>query len=146
MGYKTPRTALDVEADKILRNGTDRKRRAERKASPTIKASAVKALIEASLAGSQDYPGASEESVRKMLTLTEQEIAMLNAITSGKPPRNAQSILAGIRLKLEYSMKKPQAEAPTEKHPVHVTVQMLGAAPVAVAPSADAETTEDTIQ
>jgi len=152
MGYKRrecalPSSPLDAEANKILKNGRERKQRAERKASPTIKASAEKALMQAAIAGAQNWPLATEEDVRKLLTLTKQEIAMLDAITSGKPPRNAQSILAGIRLKLEYSMKKPKEEGSDQSKPVHVTVNMLSSVPAEVPPpAAEAEKPEDTIQ
>lgn len=137
-------------AAKFIRSETLRIRREGRKASPTIKICAAKALALAEIAGRADWPPATEEDVRKLMILSQREIEMLNAITSGRPPRNAQSILAGIRLKLEYSMKKPQAEVASDKHPVHVTVQMLGGTSASVtaeqAPSAEAETDEETIQ
>ena len=135
------------EAAKFIKAASAKKRRKERKASPTIKASAVKALMQAQIAGEQNWPAATEEDVRKMLVLSKQEIAMLDAITSGKPPRNAQSILAGIRLKLEYSMKKPKEEEGDRSKPVHVTVNMLSSLPSeAPPPAAEAEKPEDTIQ
>jgi hypothetical protein len=135
------------EAAKFIRAAAAKKRYQERKASPTIKASAVKALMQAQIAGEQNWPAATEEDVRKMLVLSKQELAMLDAITSGKPPRNAQSILAGIRLKLEYSMKKPKEEAGDSQKPVHVTVNMLSSAPAeAPPPAAEAETDKETIQ
>ena len=124
------------------------KARKERDLAPTLKASAVRALIEAEIAGREDYPPATKESVRRMLVLSEQEIAMLNAITSGKPPRNAQAILAGIRLKLEYSMKKPQAEEAQDKKPVNVTITMLGGPAVHAAevPYPPVEADKETVQ
>jgi hypothetical protein len=135
------------EAARFIKNATAKKKRAERKASPTIKASAEKALMQAAMAGAQNWPLATEEDVRKLLTLTKQEIAMLAAITSGKPPRNAQSILAGIRLKLEYSMKKPKEEEGDRSKPVHVTVNMLSSAPVeAPPPAVEAAQDKETIQ
>lgn len=98
-------------------------------AAPNMKKSAAAALARAQIAGPHDETEVSEEAVRKLLVLSEQEIAMLNAITNGRPPRNAQAILAGIRLKLEYSMKKPEPKGDGSKAPVSVTVNMLGPKP-----------------
>ena len=139
---------MSDEAAKFIKNAVAKKKRRERKASPSIKASAEKALMQAAIAGAQNWPLATEEDVRKLLTLTKQEIAMLDAITSGKPPRNSQSILAGIRLKLEYSMKKPQAEEAGEKKPVNVTVTVLGAPPVVATttPAVEAENEKESLQ
>jgi hypothetical protein len=119
-------------AAKFLVNAAARKRRADRTrdCSPSLKKSAATALAAAELAGKMDWTMATEEDVRKLLILSKQELEMLNAITHGTPPRNAQAILAGIRLKLEYSMKKPQAEESSDKKPVNVTVTMLGVPPV----------------
>jgi hypothetical protein len=116
------------EAAKFLANAAQRKRRADRTrdCSPALKKSAAAALAAAELAGKMDWTLATEEDVRKLLILSKQELEMLNAITHGTPPRNAQAILAGIRLKLEYSMKKPQAEVADDKKPVNVTITMLG--------------------
>ena len=114
-------------ADKFIRAARDKARRDKPGLAPQMKISAARALAEAELAGNAEWPAATEEDIRKLLVLNKNEIAMLNAMTNGKPPRNAQAILAAIRLKLEYSMKKPQVEAADDKKPVNVTITMLGA-------------------
>jgi hypothetical protein len=135
-------------ADKFLRAQRDKARRDRPGLAPQMKVSAARALAEAELAGNAAWPAATEEDIRKLLVLNQNEIAMLNAMTNGKPPRNAQAILAAIRLKLEYSMKKPQIEVADDKKPVNVTITMLGA-PVTTTTTGDLPSPapeKDTIQ
>jgi FixJ family two-component response regulator len=87
-----------------------------------------------------------EESVKKMMRLSRSELEALNAISSGRPPRNAQAILAGIRLKLEYTVKPPETKS-AGVGTVHVTVNTLGEKPAAqIIPDLSEPQDEETIQ
>lgn len=52
----------------------------------------------------------SEAEVRDRLRLDEDAIAALNACCTLRPPRNAASIVSGIKTRLEYSQPKPKQE------------------------------------
>lgn len=102
-------------------------------------------------AGERDL---SEESIKRFLMLSPAELNVLSMITSGNPPRNAIAILAGIRLKLEYTLKKPESAAANAVQPVTVVINSLAATPVvtttsdappaAVAPEPSAEGVKET--
>ena len=49
----------------------------------------------------------TELQVREGLRLDADSLDMLRAISQGDAPRNAQSILAAIKTRLEYSQPKP---------------------------------------
>jgi hypothetical protein len=52
----------------------------------------------------------TEAQVAERLRLDESAIAALNACCTLRPPRNAASIVAGIKARLEYSQPKPKQE------------------------------------
>lgn len=50
----------------------------------------------------------TEGEQRQELFLTPEQVAVLDKIASGKPPRNALAILKAIDLKLSYTQPKPK--------------------------------------
>ena len=72
--------------------------------------------------------GAAQAVVRRLaqaevadaLALDEEEVAQLRRIAQGRPPRNAQSILKAIELKLSWAYSKPKQTVEA-----HVTLEQL---------------------
>jgi len=52
----------------------------------------------------------SEAEVREGLRLDDDALEALKACCTLRPPRNAASIVAGIKARLEYSQPKPRQE------------------------------------
>ena len=86
----------------------------------------------------------TEDQITHLMQLTPAEMQVWNMICQGRPPRNSQAILAGIKLKLEYTRKKPETAAEKGAAPVTVVIQTIGAAEVQ--PPADEAKPEDTVQ
>jgi hypothetical protein len=89
----------------------------------------------------------SEESVKKFLQLTPAELNVLGMIAGGRPPRNSTPILAAIKLKLEYTMKRPQTDEQRGAAPITVIIKSLAPVPadttvevIEPAPSAEEQT------
>lgn len=68
------------------------------------------------------------EEFREAMRLTEEQMAALDAIAAGKPPRNAMAILKAIELKAEYAYEKPKSSI-EHSGAVNVTVQINRAVP-----------------
>lgn len=85
------------------------------------------------------------EQLDSLMQLTPAEMHVWNLICQGRPPRHATTILSGIKLKLEYTRKKPESLAERGVAPVTVVIQTLGEEPpkVAVTP---ANADEGTVQ
>ncbi len=47
------------------------------------------------------------EQLSAELGLTQDQVDVLDRIASGRPPRNAAAIIAGIKLKLDFTQPKP---------------------------------------
>lgn len=87
----------------------------------------------------------TEEQITNLMQLTPAEMQVWNMICQGRPPRNAGAILAGIKLKLEYTRKKPETAAEKGQAPVTVVINTIGPE----APQVTASTTpsaEDSVQ
>jgi hypothetical protein len=85
--------------------------RAERRAALQAPAPGImkdEAALAAAVAAELDsgLPPLTEAEVRAAMVLTRAELAMLAQIAGGVPPKNAQSILAAIKLKLEHTVEK----------------------------------------
>lgn len=52
----------------------------------------------------------TEAQVREGLTLDADALKVLEDMSRGKAPRNAQSILGAIRLRLDFTAQKPKSE------------------------------------
>lgn len=52
----------------------------------------------------------SEAEVTEGLRLDSEDIRVLKACCSMRPPRNAAAIVSAIKARLEYSQRKPQQE------------------------------------
>jgi hypothetical protein len=103
----------------------------------------LKAQIEE--AAKNPSPAVDEATIQKALVPTAEDIDVLNGIAAGRAPRNSQAILSAIKLKLEYSTRKPEPAATQAQAPVTVVINTIGeAAPTAAAATTPAE--EDTIQ
>lgn len=79
--------------------------------------------------------GLDEEAVKRAMRLTQAELNVLNEISAGRAPRNAQSTLAAIRLKLEFTVT-PVAPKGAGAVPITVNVHTLGPETPAPAPAA----------
>jgi hypothetical protein len=89
--------------------------------------------------------GVSEDVVKKFLALNPAELNVLTMIAEGRPPRHAATILNAIRLKLEYTVKKPQSED-AKSAPVTVVVNTIGEASVETTPAEQPTTPEESLQ
>lgn len=52
----------------------------------------------------------TEAQTLDQLRLTPDQIAFLDTCADGHPPRNAQSAIAAIKLKLDFTTRKPKQE------------------------------------
>lgn len=102
------------------------KRRKGVKSATTLAAEAAKAYAEQQAKGEAAL---SEDAIKKFLMLTPSELNVLAMIASGRPPRHSVSILAAIKLKLEYTVKKPETEAQRSAQPVTVIIHSLADQP-----------------
>ena len=66
----------------------------------------------------------TSKQVRDELTLDPEALQVLHAMSRGKAPRNAQSILGAIRLRLDFTEEKPK-EKLEHSGGLNVTVQTL---------------------
>ena len=67
----------------------------------------------------------SEDEVKQQIQLTQEEMAALNQIAAGRPMRNAGEVLRALKLKMEFSVKKPVQEVSTDQK-ITVEVNTLG--------------------
>lgn len=97
----------------------------------SVKSAAKLASIAAAEYAKQQEQGVqlTEDTIKKFLTLSAAELNVLGMIASGNPPRNSMHILAAIRLKLEYTLKKPESAAASASQPVTVIINSLAGTP-----------------
>lgn len=118
---------FDVEAGKLIHAGTMKRAKAKQRA----EGRARRVLTAA--------------QVQKALTLDAESLEVLEAMSRGRAPRNAQSILGAIRLRLDFTAAKPKTEV---EHSGGLSIQVNTlaspalpppAAPPAPAPADDGE-------
>lgn len=64
----------------------------------------------------------TEPETLSALRLTDDQIAFLDKCANGFPPRNAQAAIGAIKLKLEFSQRKPKQDVEVSGH---VTLETL---------------------
>jgi hypothetical protein len=57
----------------------------------------------------------SETEVKEQIQLTAGEVAALNQIAAGRPMRNAGEVIRALKLKMEFSVKKPVQEVASDQ-------------------------------
>ena len=102
----------------------------------------LKAQIEE--AAKNPSPAVDEATIQKALVPTAEDIDVLNGIAAGRAPRNSQAILSAIKLKLEYSTRKPEPAAAQAQAPVTVVINTIGE--VSPTPAAEAAPDKETVQ
>ena len=68
----------------------------------------------------------SEDEVKQQIQLTEGEVAALNQIAAGRPMRNAGEVIRALKLKMEFSVKKPVQEVSSDQK---MTIEVLTLGP-----------------
>lgn len=71
----------------------------------------------------KEQEGYTPEEIREVLKISPRDLAALNRITSGKPPRNSMAILKAIELKMSYVYPKPKTEVQVDGK-VNVSVEI----------------------
>lgn len=69
-------------------------------------------------------------SENDFIGLSPAEIRMLTLIAEGRGPKNSAVIIAALKLKAEYTLKKPQGDD-ARVAPVTVVINSMGPEPVA---------------
>ena len=86
---------------------------------------AVQAAVETGDLPAMTAKDMSEAEVQEALRPTDLDVIMLNRIATGKAGRHSQAILSAIKLKLEWSTRKPEAVSAAQA-PVTVVINNLG--------------------
>lgn len=85
------------------------------------------------------------EQIDGLMQLTAAEMHAWNLICQGRPPRNSREILSGIKLKLEYTRKKPDSQPAAGVAPVTVVINTIGPEPT-VEVNPDPTSPEESVQ